>query len=549
MLATESRYIHWNSVSYLALILYTIASSLLYFAVAFTYRLTFHPLAKYPGPFFARISDWPLIIHCYRGDRHLWEYKNHQKYGPIVRYGANSLSISTPSSIPLIHGAKANVKKGSWYKTLDISAGAPSVQMEIDKHQHAMRRRFLAPAFSERALKEAEKLISISARKLCLGLTSGAKNGEWSDPQNFNDWATFFGFDFISDLGYGQSFGMLDHDDNRWIPGVLKSASIFLYYVGYLPFIEFVRPLMGTWVQDYVGGQAAADSLKFTNLANGRLAERTELEKQRKSNNIDPDRKDTFHYLLNSKDSVTGKMFTTEQLQADSALIIAAGSDGVAVTLAACMFYLLDNPHAMEIVTKEIRESFESTDEISNPKLGSLPYLHACLEETLRMNPPKPSSLPREVLKGGLMMDGHLIAQGVNVGSPLYVIHHDPSVFSDPWKFRPERWIASSPRGVTPEDVSAAKAACAPFLIGPMNCIGKNMSYTALKLALAHLLLENDVRVSGKLTGGGAHDDVEQLRQRKGEYQMIDWILGFRDGPMIEVKQMERANERSENIG
>lgn len=410
--------------------------------------------------------------------------------------------------------------------------------MEIDKHQHAMRRRFLAPAFSERALKEAEKLISISARKLCLGLASGTKDGEWSEPQNFNDWATFFGFDFISDLGYGQSFGMLDHDDNRWIPGVLKSASIFLYYAGYLPFIEFVRPLMGTWVQDYVGGQAAADSLKFTNLANGRLAERTELERQRKTKSIDPDRKDTFHYLLNSKDPVTGKMFTTEQLQADSALIIAAGSDGVAVTLAACMFYLLNNPLSMETVVKEIRENFGSIEEIGNPKLGSLPYLHACLEETLRMNPPKPSSLPREVLNGGLMIDGYLIPQGVNVGSPLYVIHHDPSVFPDPWTFLPERWIDSSPTGVTPEAVSAAKAASAPFLIGPMNCIGKNMSYIALKLALAHLLFGNDVRASGKLSGGGVVDDAEELRRRKGEYQMTDWILGFRDGPTVEVRQV-----------
>ena len=51
------------------------------FVTVFVYRITFHPLAKYPGPLLQRITDWPLVIHCYRGDRHLWEYKNHQKYG------------------------------------------------------------------------------------------------------------------------------------------------------------------------------------------------------------------------------------------------------------------------------------------------------------------------------------------------------------------------------------------------------------------------------------------------------------------------------------
>jgi hypothetical protein len=61
------------------------------------------------------------------------------------------------------------------------------------------------------------------------------------------------------------------------------------------------------------------------------------------------------------------------------------------------------------------------------------------------------------------------------------------------------------------------------------------MSYIALKLALAQILFCNDVRIGGKLTGGGAKDKAVG-RQREREYQMEDWILGFRDGPMVEVK-------------
>ena len=51
------------------------------FVVISIYRITIHPLAKYPGPLLQRISDWPLVVHCYKGDRHLWEYRNHVKYG------------------------------------------------------------------------------------------------------------------------------------------------------------------------------------------------------------------------------------------------------------------------------------------------------------------------------------------------------------------------------------------------------------------------------------------------------------------------------------
>jgi cytochrome P450 len=204
------------------------------------------------------------------------------------------------------------VKKGSWYKTLDISAGAPSVQMEIHKPTHALRRRFLAPAFSQQALKDAESLITFSATKLSQNLSRGGEK-DWSEPKNMNDWATYFGFDFISDLGYGKSFGMLDEEGgNRWIPSTLKSASIFLYYVGYLPFIDLVRPLMGSKIQEYIS-KDARDSLRYTEMANSRLAARMELEDKLRNEGKEGGRKDTFHYLLNSKDAVTGKTFTKER--------------------------------------------------------------------------------------------------------------------------------------------------------------------------------------------------------------------------------------------
>jgi hypothetical protein len=45
------------------------------------YRLTLHPLAKYPGPFLAKITDIHLAYHAWKGDRHLQFYRCHEKYG------------------------------------------------------------------------------------------------------------------------------------------------------------------------------------------------------------------------------------------------------------------------------------------------------------------------------------------------------------------------------------------------------------------------------------------------------------------------------------
>lgn len=67
------------------------------------YQRFLHPLARYPGPFLASITDlWQ--VHQFltlKQPYHLTEL--HEKYGSIVRYGPDKLSITEESAIPLIY--------------------------------------------------------------------------------------------------------------------------------------------------------------------------------------------------------------------------------------------------------------------------------------------------------------------------------------------------------------------------------------------------------------------------------------------------------------
>jgi hypothetical protein len=45
------------------------------------YRLTLHPLARFPGSFHARVADVPDIYRTSTGDRHLDQLEDHNKYG------------------------------------------------------------------------------------------------------------------------------------------------------------------------------------------------------------------------------------------------------------------------------------------------------------------------------------------------------------------------------------------------------------------------------------------------------------------------------------
>ncbi len=77
------------------------------------YRLTLHPLAKYPGPTLAKLTNFYAAYHAFRGDLHLDMWKSHQKYGKettpksarrplkdessgtFVRYGPNRILVNS----------------------------------------------------------------------------------------------------------------------------------------------------------------------------------------------------------------------------------------------------------------------------------------------------------------------------------------------------------------------------------------------------------------------------------------------------------------------
>lgn len=47
----------------------------------FIYRLFFHPLAKYPGPFLAKLTDLYAVYHAWKGDLHLDVLRCHDRNG------------------------------------------------------------------------------------------------------------------------------------------------------------------------------------------------------------------------------------------------------------------------------------------------------------------------------------------------------------------------------------------------------------------------------------------------------------------------------------
>ena len=88
-------------------------------------------------------------------------------------------------------------------------------------------------------------------------------------------------------------------------------------------------------------------------------------------------------------------------------------------------YYATRNYRVYERLTSEIRSTFTSVDEIeTGPKLASCQYLRACIDESLRISPSVPADLPRQVLPGGLEIDGQYFPEGTEIGSSLWALMH-----------------------------------------------------------------------------------------------------------------------------
>jgi cytochrome P450 len=77
------------------------------------------------------------------------------------------------------------------------------------------------------------------------------------------------------------------------------------------------------------------------------------------------------------------------------------------------LFYLVREVEMQQHLAEEIRSSFERYEDIVPSALGSLKYLEACLNESLRLFPSSNTGLPRE--SPGASVDGVYLPKGVRL--------------------------------------------------------------------------------------------------------------------------------------
>ncbi|KAK9413548.1 putative Cytochrome P450 [Seiridium unicorne] len=454
------------------------ASVVTYFVSIAVYRLTLHPLRSFPGPLSYRISNVPRAILGARGEMGHYVADLHRKYGPIVRIGPDELAFSDPQAWKDIYGHSAPgqeefPKYDKLYRPFD---GMPTSIISAGRKEHGLVRRQLAHGFSERSMRGQEPIIGGYVDLLIQRLRAACEGG--NKPLNMRNWLNYATFDIIGDLGFGSPFGCLESSDyHPWVRVItdnIKQGAIFnsLQAVGGRPILQFLQRN---------GFLKSRD--QHQELVKEKLAQRLEL---------DAERPDLIEGLIRKRDELS---LDLGKLRLNASVLIVAGSETTATLLSGAVFLLTAHPAILEKLAHEVRSSFSKEEEITLLSVNKLHYMLACLNETLRHYPPVGGGLPRQSPKGGAMVAGKFIPEGTVTAVWQWAINHDPNHWTKPMEFHPERFLED------PAFKGDKLDAMQPFSTGPRNCIGRNLAYAEMRLILAKIIYNFDMKLADESRG------------------------------------------------
>ncbi|KAI1746001.1 cytochrome P450 [Xylaria scruposa] len=432
------------------------------------YSLYFHPLAKYPGPKLAAVSQVWFAWVWLSGHYPTTIQNAHRRYGKVVRIAPNELSFDTIQAHRDIYSTPSQKKK-LFIKDPTFYYNGDSVRVlfyELDPTEHAWQRKLLAAGFSTKAMRNQEYLVhryvDLFVQKM--KKLSAASHGAGV---NIAEVMLWLGFDIMAEITFSESFGAVESGKPHFWISLLRDGA----HAAILPALAQRMPLLRAVLPYLISKSAIKNRVKHYAYTEETVRKRVRLQDE------DPSKEtaDLFGPVIAS-----GKLDWASLVSLAQAMVI-AGADTVSHTLTGATYFLCAAPTCLKALQDEVR-GLGKYDELTGDRLASLRYLNAVIEETLRMFPPIAFGLPR--VSPGDCVDGHFVPAGVTVSAPHWAVNHNETEWEDPWTFRPERWLVeggvSQPRSLA-------------FSTGPRACLGIGQAWLEIRIALAKIVYTYDM--------------------------------------------------------
>nr|P47195.1 RecName: Full=Berbamunine synthase; AltName: Full=(S)-N-methylcoclaurine oxidase [C-O phenol-coupling]; AltName: Full=CYPLXXX; AltName: Full=Cytochrome P450 80 [Berberis stolonifera]AAC48987.1 cytochrome P-450 CYP80 [Berberis stolonifera] len=190
--------------------------------------------------------------------------------------------------------------------------------------------------------------------------------------------------------------------------------------------------------------------------------------------NRNPEPKDMLDVLIAND-------FNEHQINAMFMETFGPGSDTNSNIIEWALAQLIKNPDKLAKLREELDRVVGRSSTVKESHFSELPYLQACVKETMRLYPPISIMIPHRCMETCQVM-GYTIPKGMDVHVNAHAIGRDPKDWKDPLKFQPERFLDSD------IEYNGKQFQFIPFGSGRRICPGRPLAVRIIPLVLASLV-------------------------------------------------------------
>ncbi|KAF4164799.1 hypothetical protein CNMCM6936_008766 [Aspergillus lentulus] len=457
---------------------------------------TYSHLQHIPGPFVAKFTNFYRFILARRGFLHLYQTLAHRRYGPAVRFGPNLVCICDPEAIQTIFNLRGGFPKSKMYRafrpwttdglllsvfTAEDDAANRQMKQHISVYYSLS---YTVSSFEQRMDSATQMFFDQLDRRF---VPTGAHF-------DLTSWSKFMSYDTMGLMTFSRPYGYVQHGrDLHGIMEDVKRANLNIGPMTQIPWFDWL--LHKNRLANLIKRESIAPLLDYV-LA--RIAERRNA--RRNSHNTlsnanadgpcaDGDFLGDYLQAQEKKENVPLRFVSTWTFAN-----ILGGADSTASMLRSVVCFLVENPDALETVRTELRNKQGTTTGLTLPipqwqQLQNLPFLDACIKESLRLDPPFAMPLERVVPAEGATICGHFYPGGTVVGmSPYITNRYRPTWGDDAEVWRPQRWLEGEP-----SRIRKLEASLLSFGAGTRGCLGQNVAMFEIKKFVTALFMNYDV--------------------------------------------------------
>ena len=335
-----------------------------------------------------------------------------------MRIAPKEIAIADIEAFRIIHRVGSDYNKGLWYQAQvpsqysDETSGVFNI---LNNKAASHRRRLFQSAGTKKIVVEWEpqvmELADLAVKKIKRDLQKYGSS-------DVLKWWTFMASDVTGALAFGESFNnILNEERNRMVHDIEESMPI----IGLRTELPWTKPIMDS-IPRWVPGNVSSMLDRFDGYA--RDAVRATRVAQQTNN------KTLFSKMV--LEEKTMQVIPDSVIEKEAANVIVAGTDTTAMVLTYLTYTVLRHENIKRKLIEEIKSC---TARPNWEELESLTYLNNVIQETLRLYPAIPGSLPRIVPRGGEGVGKYVIPAGTQVSTQAWTFQRDPTVFKEPLRY------------------------------------------------------------------------------------------------------------------